>query len=151
MEVYLIKPEFEFEGQNALKELFENNKRFPDLVVHRGHSYYVEHTINSLTNHAKVAILGSCGGYKHVSQALENAMDLQIVSTRQIGTLLVNNALIVETMETIRLGQDVVWPELWKRVRARVGGNPRFNDYVPPHLNMGARFIKAYNSLQVTS
>jgi hypothetical protein len=78
---------------------------------------------------------------------MENALDVHIVSTKQIGTLLVNNALIIETIETIKKGKDIVWPELWKRVRNRVGGNPRFNDYVPPHLNLGARFIKAYNTI----
>src|SRR5690606_7237827 len=120
--------------------VFELNRRYPDLVVHRGHSYYIEHTIANMTNHTKIAILGSCGGYQNISQAMEKSIDVHIVSTKQIGTLAVNNALIFETLETIKGGKDVVWAELWKRVRTRAGGNPRFNDYVPPHLNLGARF-----------
>lgn len=147
MQIYVVKPEHEIEARQELRAYFDKKNRFPDLVVHRGHSYYVEHTIAALTNHTKVAILGSCGGFHNISQAMENAMDVHIVSTKQIGTLLINNALIVETIETLRKGKDLVWPELWSRVRSRVGGNPRFNDYVPPHLNMGARFIKAYHEL----
>jgi hypothetical protein len=149
MEIYVVKPQKEIEAREELRELFDANKRFPDLVVHRGHSYYIEHTINALTNHTKVAILGSCGGFQNISQAMENAMDVQIVSTKQIGTLAINSILIMETIETIRKDKDIIWPELWKRVRAKVGGNPRFNDYIPPHLNMGARFIKAYNQIAV--
>lgn len=147
MEIYVVKPNKEIEAREELRELFDANKRFPDLIVHRGHSYYIEHTIQALTNHTKIAILGSCGGFQNISQAMENAMDVQIVSTKQIGTLAINSVLIMETIETIRKDKDIIWPELWKRVRAKVGGNPRFNDYIPPHLNMGARFIKAYNQL----
>ena len=149
IEIYIIKPANEIEARDELKRLFDSQRRFPDLIVHRGHSYYIEHTIAGLTNHTKIAILGSCGGYQNISQAMENAMDVQIVSTKQIGTLAINSVLIMETISTIKNGKDVVWPELWKRVRAQVGGNPRFNDYIPPHLNLGARFIKAYNNLSL--
>lgn len=147
IQMYIVKPANEIEAREELKNLFDKNRRFPDLIVHRGHSYYVENTIAHMTNHTKIAILGSCGGFQNIAQAMENALDVHIVSTKQIGTLLVNNALIIETIETIKKGKDIVWPELWKRVRNRVGGNPRFNDYVPPHLNLGARFIKAYNTI----
>jgi hypothetical protein len=149
MLLYCIKPQHEIKAREDLKDVFELNRRYPDLVVHRGHSYYIEHTIANMTNHTKIAILGSCGGYQNISQAMEKSIDVQIVSTKQIGTLAVNNALIFETLETIKSGKDVVWAELWKRVRTRAGGNPRFNDYVPPHLNLGARFIRAYHDLSV--
>lgn len=149
IEIYAIKPSQEIVAREELRKLFDKNRRYPDLIVHRGHSYYIENTIAALTNQTKVAILGSCGGYQNISQAMENAMDVQIVSTKQVGTLAVNNALIFETIETIRKGNDIVWNDLWKRVRAKVGGNPRFNDYIPPNQNLGARFIKAYNSISL--
>lgn len=149
IEIYAIKPSHEIEAREELRKYFDSNRRYPDLIVHRGHSYYIENTIAAMTNQTKVAILGSCGGYQNIAQAMENAMDVQIVSTKQVGTLAVNNALIFETIETIRKGNDIVWNDLWKRVRAKVGGNPRFNDYIPPNQNLGARFIKAYNNLTV--
>lgn len=146
IEIYVIKPKHEIDAREELRRYFDSQRRFPDLIVHRGHSYYIENTIAALTNQTKIAILGSCGGYQNIAQAMENAMDVQIVSTKQVGTLLVNNALIFETIETIKKGKDIVWNDLWKRVRAKVGGNPRFNDYIPPNQNLGARFIKAYNN-----
>jgi hypothetical protein len=151
MEIYLIKPDKEFEGREKLRALFEQQKRYPDVMVHRGHSYYLDHTLEHMTNHNKLAILGSCGGYQNISKAMENAIDVQIISTKQIGTMAVNAVLIMEIIDTIKAGKDIVWSELWQRVKQKVGGNPKFNDYVPPHLNMGARFIKAYNSLQERS
>ena len=100
-----------------------------------------------MTNSNRVAILGSCGGYQNISKAMENAMDVQIISTKQVGTLAVNSVLIYETTETIRLGKDLVWIDLWKQITSKLKDNPQFKDYIPPYKNLGARFIKAYNGL----
>ncbi len=147
MEIYANKPSSEFEGREDLRKLFEKRNRFPDLIVHRGHSYYIENTLANMTNSNRIAILGSCGGYQNISKAMENAMDVQIVSTKQVGTLVVNTVLINEITETIRLGKDIVWVDLWKQVSTKLKDNPQFKDYIPPYKNLGARFIKAYNAL----
>jgi hypothetical protein len=44
-------------------------------------------------------------------------------------------------------GKDINWIELWKGLTPQMN-NPQlqslFNDYVPPHKNMGALFLKAF-------
>lgn len=147
MAIYANKPQFEIAGRDDLKKLFEKNNRFPDLIVHRGHSYYIENTLNNMTNSNKVALLGSCGGYQNISKAMENAFDVQIISTKQVGTLAVNTVLIQEITEAIRSGKDLVWMDIWKSVSAKLKDNQQFKDYIPPYKNLGARFIKAYNEL----
>lgn len=147
MEIYANKPSKEFEGREALTKLFEARGRFPDLLVHRGHSYYIDNTLNNMTSSNRIAILGSCGGYQNISRAMESSPDVQIVSTKQVGTLVVNSVLIHETTETIRLGKDVVWVDLWKQISITLKNNPQFKDYIPPYKNLGARFIKAYSLL----
>jgi hypothetical protein len=147
MEIYANKPQNEIAGRNDLKKLFESKNRFPDLIVHRGHSYYIENTLNNMTNSNKVALLGSCGGYQNISKAMENAFDVQIISTKQVGTNAVNTVLIQEITETIRSGKDLVWIDIWKQVSTKLKDNPQFKDYIPPYKNLGARFIKAYNEL----
>lgn len=147
MEIYANKPNKEFEGREALTKLFEARGRFPDLLVHRGHSYYIDNTLNNMTSSNRIAILGSCGGYQNISRAMESSPDVQIVSTKQVGTLAVNSVLIHETTETIRLGKDVVWVDLWKQISITLKNNPQFKDYIPPYKNLGARFIKAYSLL----
>jgi hypothetical protein len=147
MEIYANKPASEIAGRADLRKYFESRNRFPDLIVHRGHSYYIENTLANMTNSNRIAILGSCGGYQNISKAMENAMDVQIVSTKQVGTLAVNSVLINETTETIRLGKDIVWVDLWKQISTKLKDNPQFKDYIPPYKNLGARFIKAYNAL----
>ncbi len=147
MEIYANKPHSEIEGRNALQKYFESINRFPDLIVHRGHSYYIDNTLNQMSNSNKVAILGSCGGYQNISKAMENAIDVQIISTKQVGTMAVNTVLIQEITETIRLGKDLVWLEVWKQISIKLKNNPQFKDYIPPYKNLGARFIRAYNEL----
>jgi hypothetical protein len=147
MLIYANKPHSEIEGREDLKKLFEETGRFPDLIVHRGHSYYIENTLENMNHSNKVAILGSCGGYQNISKAMDNAMDVQIVSTKQVGTLVVNSTLIQEITETIRLGKDLVWLDIWKQIGIKLQNNAQFKDYIPPYKNLGAKFIKAYNEL----
>ena len=147
MLIYANKPHSEIEGREDLKKLFEETGRFPDLIVHRGHSYYIENTLENMNHSNKVAVLGSCGGYQNISKAMDNAMDVQIVSTKQVGTLVVNSTLIQEITETIRLGKDLVWLDIWKQIGIKLQNNAQFKDYIPPFKNLGAKFIKAYNEL----
>jgi hypothetical protein len=147
MLIYANKPPSEIEGREDLKKLFEETGRFPDLIVHRGHSYYIENTLENMNHSNKVAILGSCGGYQNISKAMDNAMDVQIVSTKQMGTLVVNSTLIQEITETIRLGKDLIWLDIWKQIGIKLQNNTQFKDYIPPYKNLGAKFIKAYNEL----
>ena len=147
MLIYANKPHSEIEGREDLKKLFEETGRFPDFIVHRGHSYYIENTLENMNHSNKVAILGSCGGYQNISKAMDNAMDVQIVSTKQVGTLVVNSTLIQEITETIRLGKDLVWLDIWKQIGVKLQNNAQFKDYIPPYKNLGAKFIKAYNEL----
>jgi hypothetical protein len=147
MEIYANKPQQEIQGRLDLQKYFEGMKRFPDLIVHRGHSYYIQNTLDNMTNSNRVAILGSCGGYQNISKAMENALDVHIISTKQVGTMAVNTILIQEISETIRTGKDVVWLDIWKQVSLKLKNNVQFRDYIPPYKNLGARFIRAYNEL----
>jgi len=147
MEIYANKPHTEIQGREDLRTYFESIGRFPDLIVHRGHSYYIENTIENMHFSNKIAILGSCGGYQNISKAMENAMDVQIVSTKQVGTMVVNSVLILEITDIIRSGKDLVWLDVWKQVSVKLQNNPQFKEYIPPYKNLGAKFIRAYNDL----
>jgi hypothetical protein len=147
VEIYCNKPKREYEGQPELNKMFDTKGRYPDVIVHRGHSYYIDSCLVSMTPSTKVAVLGSCGGYHNISKAMQNAEEVQIISSKQIGTMRVNNALLKEMNETLRKGNDLVWDELWKRISSRLGGDPKFKEYIPPHRNLGAVFIRSYNNI----
>ncbi|MBL0145141.1 MAG: hypothetical protein IPP48_04695 [Chitinophagaceae bacterium] len=40
----------------------------PSVIVHRGHSYWLERTLKRMPDDVKIIVLGSCGGYKNLSQ-----------------------------------------------------------------------------------
>jgi hypothetical protein len=121
----------------------------PTVTIHRGHSYYVKSTIKQLPSSSKVILLGSCGGYNSLNDVLQTCNGAHIIASKQVGTGVVNITLIDLMMETLRQGKDLNWPLLWKNLDARFWGDmkERFEDYVPPHKNLGAIFIMAYDEL----
>jgi hypothetical protein len=82
---------------------------------------------------------------------LNYSPDAQIISSKQIGTTAVNNRLCYLINETIRKGKDLVWEELWismdKSFPSGTTADDRFQDYIPPHKNLGALLIKTYRSM----
>lgn len=117
-------------------------------MIHRGHSYHVKYTIERLPTSAKIVILGSCGGYKNLHDVLATCPDAQIVSSKQTGTQTVNEPIIKAINGELLNGKDIEWIPLWSRIGKEFKGNAqaqdRFSDYIPPHKNLGALFIKAY-------
>lgn len=132
-------------GLAAIRAQFESTGRYPDIVVHRGHSYHLGTTVDLLTNNTKIAILGSCGGYLNISRILDNASDAQIVSSKQVGTWTVNNVLLKDMNEMMRLGSgEVNWVKLWSGLEKKLKNNDKWSDYIPPYRNLGVRFVKAF-------
>jgi|GEM_PF-465324 len=142
--IFANKPEREAQGQEELAALFASLGRYPDIAVHRGHSYYLDGTIDILSQSTRIAILGSCGGYHQVAKALENAADVQIISTKQIGTMSVNDVLIKDLADLLRSGKTLEWKVFWQGLEKKLKSNEKFYDYIPPYKNLGAIYIKAY-------
>ena len=148
VKIYANKAREEYDGQDELQELFKKTQRFPDVVVHRGHSYYAQTTIETITPNSDLVLLGSCGGYNNIRQVLDYAPGAQIISSKQVGTMFVNNELIFEICENIRRGNNLDWQLIWSKVGKRLSANTtaseRFADYLPPHKNLGAVLIRNY-------
>jgi len=103
--------------------------------------------MSHLSAQNKVVILGSCGGYHNLSTILEQSEDAHIISSKQTGTMHVNDPLLRDIHQLILNGKDINWIELWTGLGLQMK-TPQlqdlFNDYVPPHKNMGALFLKAF-------
>lgn len=149
--IYANKPKSEYEGQAKLEQLFADSSFEPNVIVHRGHSYYASKTIEKIKDNTQVFVLGSCGGYHSISTVIEQSPDISIVSSKQIGTQFVNNPMIKLMAEEMRLGNDITWQPLWdalqEKVKPDAAAYERFLDYIPPHKNLGAIFIKTYNKM----
>ena len=133
-------------AQETLGKYLEENKLHPSIVIHRGHSYFVQSTINQLSTSAKLVLLGSCGGYNNLSQVIKTCPYVHIIATKQQGSGTINQPMIVYLTELLREGKDLNWPGIWKVLMIKFKANERFEDYIPPDQNLGAIFIMAYNT-----
>lgn len=149
--IYANKPKNEYDGQARLEKIFADNFYEPNVLVHRGHSYYASKTIEKIKDNTQIFVLGSCGGYHSISSIIEKSSEASIISSKQIGTMFVNNPMLKLMAEYINRGEDVEWQKLWDDLQVNLKGNPkayeRFLDYIPPHKNLGAIFIKTYNRM----
>lgn len=140
-------------AQNALQEFLDTSGIHPSVIIHRGHSYHLSSTLDHINYRHKVVILGACGAYQNLSTVLSASEDAQIVSTKQIGTGVINGAIIRMFNQRLIEGKDIDWVDMWASLNKQFSGGEykeRFNDYVPPYKNLGAIFLKAYRKLSET-
>jgi predicted phosphatase len=142
------KQDLDAQAQQHLIEHLTKNKINPTFVVHRGHSYHLKYTIQQMLPSSRIVMLGSCGGYQNLAKILNVNDDAHIISTKQVGSYSVNEPILRALNEAIRNGKNIEWIPLWQQITASVKADARatelLKDYVPPHKNLGAIFIKAY-------
>ncbi|MEN9571579.1 MAG: hypothetical protein RL172_2810 [Bacteroidota bacterium] len=143
-------------AQAHLGRYLSKNGLYPSVVIHRGHSYWLPGTIKRLDGNAKIILLGSCGGYKNLSEILELCPDAHIVSTKEIGKGDINRPIINYLNQNFTSGKPLVWKDMWAALTKQFYATndkamkESWDDYVPPYKNLGAIFIKAYNKKMET-
>ena len=152
VDIYANKPKAEYEGQAWLENYFDSLDITPDVLVHRGHSYYAYKTIEKTKPDTKIFVLGSCGGYHNLSDIIDKSPEVSIISSKQIGVHMVNNPILRALADNISSGKDINWQALWDKVDKKLKHTPpaiydKWLDYIPPHKNLGAIFIRSYNRL----
>lgn len=139
------------EAISKLSDYLDENDIHPTIFIHRGHSYHINTTLDNLQSSAKIVVLGSCGGYHNLATVLEKSPEAHIISSKQVGTRFVNEPIIHTLEDQVRAGKNVDWVVMWSTLTRRFATDARnkdlFSDYVPPHKNLGAIFIKAYKQI----
>lgn len=150
VEIYANKAKDGETGIIAMNDYMKQNRLEPLVVVHRGLSTHTLKTFTRLPESARLILDGSCGGY-HVQQvAIQRAPGAQILCNRNIGTMHINDPMFKQISDDIRNGKDIIWPEFWNKMGSRVGNNPYFKDYIPPHKNAATILLKAlYDVLEI--
>jgi hypothetical protein len=138
-------------AQEKLLNYLSDNNIMPSIVVHRGHSYHLKYTIRQMMSSSRIVMLGSCGGYQNLAKILNVNDDAHIISTKQVGSYSVNEPILRLLNDNVRNGKNIEWIPLWDQVNLSVKSDPKasvlIKDYVPPHKNLGALFIKAYRKV----
>ena len=142
------KEELDLKAQDSLTAFLTAGQITPSIIVHRGHSYYANHTIAGIDSSAKLVLLGSCGGYQKLAAVLNRAPETQVIASKQIGKGVINAALLYAMAEALEKGQDVVWRMIWKQMNEQLKGAAKtsFQDYIPPYKNIGLMLLKTYRT-----
>lgn len=147
IDIYANKPVFEQNGIAAIREQLQSSGVEPAIIVHRGYSFYTHLTIAELNRNCKLVFLGSCGGFHQIATAISNAPIAQFITTKQIGTLHINDPIILALNERIRSNQNLEWVSFWSDLDKQLHTNPLFLDYIPPHRNIESLLSKAFYRL----
>ncbi|MGN6417269.1 MAG: hypothetical protein ACTHMC_07250 [Pseudobacter sp.] len=135
-------------AQNKLIAYLEERSLKPSVVIHRGHSYHLASTLKKLAPTAKIVVLGSCGGYNNLNEVLTICQDAHIISSKQVGTKVVNEPILQAINTNLLAGRNIDWINMWRDLSGRfkndAAAKEKFDDYIPPYKNLGAIFIKAY-------
>ncbi len=101
IEIYANKPSSEDDGPEDIQKEFEEMNLKSIVVVHRGHSYHADKTIERIPNIARIVNLGSCGGFNNMSAVLEKAPNAHVLATKGTGSMLVNDVLFKRINEKV--------------------------------------------------
>jgi len=137
------------DAMDSLSHYLDSLKIEPHVLIHRGHSYHLSHSLSFVDPLIKLAILGSCGGYQEIFTVQQKSADAQVISTKQVGSKMVNEPLLTKINQRILREQDIKWVELWNELDAQLKKDKKaygyFVDYIPPHKNIGLLVSKIYH------
>jgi len=147
IEIYANKFSEDEQGVSDIEAVLRERHITPSVIVHRGHSPYVDNTIAKIPPGAALVFLGNCGGSTLLDAVLSQAPDTHLITTKGIGSITVNDPLLKALNDYLLSGKDMTWASFWRAVTPHLAPNPRFADYVPPDKNAGMIFLRAYRSL----
>lgn len=141
--------EKEVAAQEALAKYLKSQSISPSILIHRGHSYHLQNTLNYLDPSVKLAILGSCGGYKNMKKIMELNSQVQIIASKQVGSMAVNDPLLRHLNDDLASGENIDWVSFWNEMREKFKNDTNtskfFEEYMPPYNNVSAYVIRLYN------
>ncbi len=152
MKVYMNKPNTKQgceASQNEMMDAIAKEGNEITVFIHRGHSYHLSESLKKITPSCQFVFLGSCGGYREVLKVFQLNPDVNIISTRSVGSKLINDPLLEKINTDIVNNKDINWDALWKEQGAKFQSKltkDLFAAYTAPNKYIGIKFIrKVYN------
>jgi len=139
-------------AQDSLVNYLDKQSIHPTILVHRGHSYHLANTLRYLNPSVKLAILGSCGGYKNMKKIIGINPDVHIVASKQVGSMIVNDPLLNHLNIDLIQGKNIDWVIFWEELneifKNDVNASKLFEEYIPPYKNLSSYVIKLYKYMK---
>jgi hypothetical protein len=143
------KDELDIKAQDALINFLNQESSEPTVLIHRGHSYHLGKTLKRLKPSVKLAVLGSCGAYNSAISIATINPDVQIIGSKKMGTKSINDPIIETINETLQNGNDLIWSDIWDKLKTRFGKDEftmnLFNEYITPGKNVSLFVLKLFN------
>jgi len=136
-------------AQQELSDFLAKQGIQPSILIHRGHSYHLPSTLKYLNTSVKLAILGSCGGYKNMKKIMELNPDVHIIASKQVGSMAVNDPLLRHLNDEILESKSLDWVNFWAELdetfKKDANASKLFEEYIPPYKNVSSYVIRLYN------
>jgi hypothetical protein len=148
MRIYMNKPLTKSGSDTTQDEMLRDiSKEGYEVTsfIHRGHSYYLLQSIRKMTPSPQFVFLGSCGGYNEVLKVFQVNPDVNIISTRNIGSSLINDPLLQKINKDLVNNRNISWDEAWKEFNSMFQSKltmDLFSSYIPPNKYTGVKFIR---------
>lgn len=145
-----ISEELDRIAQDSLVAYMKQRSIEPAILMHRGHSYHLDKTLNRLQPSVNLAILGSCGGYNKAISIANINPDVHVIGSKKTGSQSINDPMLDVINNSLVDGQDLVWSDIWKQLNDRFSKDPAalslFYEYFPPSHNLGLFVLKLFRS-----
>lgn len=132
-------------GRLAVQDWLRYAKLTPSVVIHRGHSYHEDETMPEITANTAFVFWGSCGGQLRLRATLEQAPNALVLATQNIGTAIVNQALLRIIEDRLLTDGAIDWTKVWADAQAKIH-NRRFSAYHRPDQNSTLLALRAWRA-----
>jgi hypothetical protein len=148
MMVYMNKPNTSQgcdSSQDEMLQAIEQKNYEVTSFIHRGHSYHLPQSLRKMTASGQFVFLGSCGGYSQVLKVFDLNPDVHIITTRSVGSKLINDPLLEKINRELVNDNDISWNVVWKEFDQKFQAKltkDLFSSYIPPNKYIGVKFIR---------
>ena len=140
----MTKPGSDSTQDEMLREIAREGHEITSFI-HRGHSYHLFQSLRKITPSAEFVFLGSCGGYNEALTVFQMNPDVNIIVTRNIGSMLINDPLLQRINTDLVNDKDIVWDDVWADFHKKFTSKQTrdlFSSYIPPNKYVGVKFIR---------
>lgn len=139
----------DIQAQDSLSAYLKQQSLEPVILIHRGHSYYINYTMRKMEESVMLAILGACGGNNYILDIASINPDVQMVISKKIGAMTINDPIIEEVCNALVNKKDLIWMEIWNELESRFKTNPAmlalFKEYIPPPNNISIFVLNLFD------
>lgn len=146
IEILVSPPEADGKKATDIQEYVEAMGGKISVLVHRGHSYHVDKSLEHINEDNRLIFLGSCGGQTNVQKVLSATPNAQIIATSGTGRMAINNESFIDINQQILGGDQIDWQKMKAKWMHRAEGNSSLRqdylNYVAPHENLPFLFLR---------